>query len=104
MLQEKEQEKQSKSSVLSGSDAYSQPPSIIDTLRQGDDVDPKEKVAPFGSGAIGFVGVVLLAIALIAGAVGLNNDAAPKPAAVRRSVLTACAVVHRAAACCVRVM
>lgn len=54
-----------KQSVLSGGDAYENPPSIMDTMRR-DEVDA-DKVNPLGgSGLLGAVGAFIITAALIA--------------------------------------
>jgi hypothetical protein len=80
---QEERGKQGGQNVLAGDAAYANPPSIHDTMRQDDGSDPAAKVDPVGKGAIGFAGAAVLVVALIAGAVGLNNSEAPKPPQVR---------------------
>ena len=64
--------KNEQASVLAQEGAYSNPPSIIDSMRKTQQ-DP-DKVNPFGNGVLGFGAVLLVAVALIASAIGLGSD------------------------------
>lgn len=80
-MQDQKQKEQA-SSALSTTDAYKDPPTIFDSMRK-EKADP-DKVNPLGSGTVGFFAVLLIVVALIAGAIGLNSD----PSAPREAVRT----------------
>lgn len=73
-MQEKRMKDETQS-ALSGEDAYSNPPSIIDSLRK--EPEDANKVNPLGASnpLVGAVGAAVLVVALLAGAFGLDGGA-----------------------------